>query len=164
MTVRGRRMQSKTLSLITLRSENRGAGVPPAVARAFLRSAQDRLCPRAGAGRSRDRGRDARATSLRPRAIFMVSGCCERNERLLRKGSKGRHCTRSSMVEDRGKKRKPTAICLLPWAERESGTIVLLNPARVLPCKTIPTACTAIRPAAPIAIATSIPIATAIES
>jgi hypothetical protein len=43
----------------------------------------------------------------------------------LRKGSKGRHCTRSSMVEDRGKKKKPTAICLLPWAERESGTIVL---------------------------------------
>ena len=33
-----------------------GAGVPPAVARAFLRSAQDRLCPCAAAGRSRDRG------------------------------------------------------------------------------------------------------------
>ena len=34
-------------------------------ARAFLRSAQDRLCPRAlaGAGRPRDSGRDARATS-----------------------------------------------------------------------------------------------------
>jgi len=30
---------------------------------------------RAGAGRSRDRGRDARAASVRRRAIFMVSGC-----------------------------------------------------------------------------------------
>ena len=37
------------------RSENRGAGIPPAVARAS--------CPRAGAGRSRDHGRDARATA-----------------------------------------------------------------------------------------------------
>jgi len=36
--------------------ENRGAGILPAVARAS--------CPRAGAGRSRDRGRDARATSV----------------------------------------------------------------------------------------------------
>jgi len=42
------------------RSENRGAGVPPAVARAS--------CPRAGAGRSRDRGRDARATRCWRRA------------------------------------------------------------------------------------------------
>ena len=42
--------------------ENRGAGVPPAVARAS--------CPRAGAGRSRDRGRDARATSVHCRPIF----------------------------------------------------------------------------------------------
>ncbi len=40
-----------------------GAGVPPAVARAFLRSAQDRLCPRVGAGRSHDSGRDARTTT-----------------------------------------------------------------------------------------------------
>jgi len=46
-----------------LRSENRRAGVSPAVARAFLRFAQDRLCLCAGAGRSPDRGRDARATS-----------------------------------------------------------------------------------------------------
>jgi len=38
------------------------AGVPPAVARAFLRCAQDRLCPHVGAGRSHHRGRDARAT------------------------------------------------------------------------------------------------------
>jgi len=41
----------------------RGAGVPPAVAQAFLRCAEDRLCPCAGAGRSRNRGRDARATT-----------------------------------------------------------------------------------------------------
>ena len=46
--------------------ENRRAGVSPAVARAFLRSAQDRLCPCAGPGRPRH---------VRRRAIFMVSGC-----------------------------------------------------------------------------------------
>jgi hypothetical protein len=71
------------------------------------------------------------------------------------------------MVEDRGKKKKPTAICLLPWAERESGTIVLLNLAQVLPCKTMPTAAyTAVPPAAQIATAIppAAPIATAIES
>jgi hypothetical protein len=45
--------------------ENRGAGVSPAGARAFLRCAQDRLCPRTGAGRSRDCGRDARTTLMR---------------------------------------------------------------------------------------------------
>ena len=38
------------------------AGVPPAVARAFLRCTQDRRCPRAGAGRSPHSGRDARST------------------------------------------------------------------------------------------------------
>ena len=62
---------------ISLCFENRGAGVPPAVARAS--------CPSAGAGRSRDRGRDARATSVRCRAIFMVSGrpSADGHERLL---------------------------------------------------------------------------------
>jgi hypothetical protein len=39
-----------------------GAGVPPAVARAFRRCSQDRLRPRPGAGRSRQSGRDARTT------------------------------------------------------------------------------------------------------
>jgi len=38
------------------RGGNCDAGVSPAVARAY--------CPRAGAGRSRDRGRDARATPI----------------------------------------------------------------------------------------------------
>jgi hypothetical protein len=57
--------------------ENRGAGVPPAVARASG--------PRAGAGRSRDRGRDARATSVHCRPIFTVSGwpSADEHERLL---------------------------------------------------------------------------------
>jgi len=53
-------------------SENRRAGVSPAGARAFLRSAQDRLCPCAGAGRSRDRGRDARATSASVRFSWFL--------------------------------------------------------------------------------------------
>jgi hypothetical protein len=48
-------------------SENRGAGVSPAVAGASR--------SRARAGCPCHSGRDARATSVHRRAIFMVSGC-----------------------------------------------------------------------------------------